>query len=122
MSSFISFRDVSNVLASGSALQGAGATLDSAVRGGAGPLESRGNTVFTKRDGYSQGFWNDTYAPVVTGVQACEPRHLDLMHQGTVWAERAKTMGEDVVTAATRIIWQDAISAAELASANVVET
>ena len=122
MSSFISFRDVSSVLAAGSALQGAGTTLHSAVSGDAGQLEARGNTVFTKRDGYSQGFWNDTYAPVVSGVQACEPRHLDLMHQGTAWADRAKTMGEDVVTAATRIVWQDAIAAAELASANVVET
>lgn len=122
MTSFINFRDVSNVLTAGSGLQSAGSALHSAVSGDASSLETRGNTVFTKKDGYSQGFWNDTYAPVVSGVQACEPRHLDLVHQGTAWADRAKTMGADVVTAANRIVWQDAIAAAELASANVVQT
>ena len=114
MANYISFRDVGNVLTAGGTLATQGANLKSKILAGAGPLESP--TVFTKKDGYSQNFWNDNYAATVEGGDG-GPRHAELIKQSKGWAGEAQTLGELVVTATTTLIWQDAIAGAQLMSA-----
>jgi hypothetical protein len=113
MPNYIVFRDVGSVLAAGNTLVSQGGALNRAVAGSAGSL--RATSVFTRKDGYSQDFWTDNYAAVLEGADG--PRHEDLLEMGRTWATDAETIGKNVVTATTTILWQDAIAAAELASA-----
>jgi hypothetical protein len=113
MANYISFRDVGSVLAAGNTLASKGGALNRAVAGSSGSLATP--TVFTKKDGYSQDFWNDNYAAVLEGADA--PRHQDLLDKGRTWATDAETLGNNVVLATTTLLWQDAIAGAELASA-----
>lgn len=118
MANYISFRDVGAVMAAGAKLAAEGQKLNTGVTSFEGTLGAR-EAVFTRRDGYSQGFWNDTYAAWVSGSVKCAPRNQDLISQGKAWAGRAQAVGEDVVKATTALIWQDAVNAAELASARL---
>jgi hypothetical protein len=113
MGSYINFRDVGNVFAAGGALQASGDKVLTGVTNDGSALQSQEAGVFTKKDSFSEPFRNETYAAKGEGGA----RNEDIFNQSKKWAKIAKEMGDDVVKAATRIVWQDALAGAELATA-----
>ena len=108
MGSYLNFRDLGSVFTAGSQLQAAGATAETSVTTAGSELVCR-EGVFCKTDSYSEPFWSETYA--------AKDRNTEIYKASKYWAGVAKEMGADVVKAATRIVWQDALAGAELASA-----
>jgi hypothetical protein len=106
MPSYVAFRDMSSVFTAGHGFAQAGMTLGAAAKGGREWLESRKKEVIKGTDGYSEGF--------LTGVYEKDDRVGKLFAQGDELLEHTSKLGPDVILAAKRLLWTDAVHGANM--------
>jgi hypothetical protein len=113
MASYLKFRDVSAAIQAGQRLASAGEALDSDVAGIAGDLDGLEDAVLKGTDSYSREFLQGYHTEVDT-EDGKKPHNEALRINARKVSTGAIKIGNNVVEAATKYLWVDAVNGAAM--------
>jgi hypothetical protein len=113
MPSYLKFRDVSAAIVAGQHLAAAGDSLNSTVQRVTDQIGSLEKRVLRGTDHYSQEFLREYEAPAET-AEGSSTFNVALRANSRLVADRAVKIGENVVEAAQKYLWVDAVNGAAM--------
>jgi hypothetical protein len=113
MPSYLKFRDVSAAISAGQRLASAGDALQTEVQQVTGVIGGEEGAILLGTDTYSREFLREYHATVETD-DGSTTYNVALRSNARRVAVGAKKIGENVVEAATKYLWVDAVNGAAM--------